>query len=158
MNNTITQNKNLLSPTNFKLSIASNRFANVEYFCVNCNLPACSMTEVNLPFKQFANSVSGERINYEPLNIRFIVDENTKNYSEILLWLVSNSTEDTIVTSDATLSILNSSNLPNRSIKFHDIFPTSLGGIDFSTQTLDVEHVTIDASFRYSHFELLPTS
>ena len=151
----VTTNKNFLSPNGFKLTIHSQQFSNTEYFCINSPLPAISATEVNTPFRNRQNAYPGEKVQYSPLDIRYMVTENMENYIELFNWLVNNAQVEKFQTYDITLHVLSSSNNVTRQIRFADAFPTSLGAIDFHTQNTDVEYVIGDASFMYSHFEFI---
>ena len=55
--------------------------------------------------------------------------------------------------SDATMTFYNSKNIAKVEVHFRDIFPTSLSGIDLTTDTSDVEYIRVDASFRYLYYE-----
>ena len=54
--------------------------------------------------------------------------------------------------SDAALVILNSNMRGNHQILFKELFPTSLSGLTFSTVVGDVEYITADATFRFTHY------
>ena len=151
----VTLNKNFLSPNGFRLSIHSQQFSNVEYFCINSPLPAISATEINTPFRNRQNAVPGEKVQFTPLDIRYMVTEGMENYIELFNWLVSNAQVEQFQTYDIVLHVLSSSNNVIRQIRFADAFPISLGAIDFHTQNTDVEYVIGDAAFMYSHFEFL---
>ena len=151
----VTLNKNFLSPNGFRLTIHSKQFSNVEYFCINSPLPAVSANDISLPFRNRQNSYPGERVQYAPLDIRYMVTEQLENYIELFNWLISNSNSESMATHDITLSILTSSNNVVRQIRFVDAFPTSIGAIDFHTQNTDVEYVIGEASFAYSSFEFV---
>lgn len=151
----VTLNKNFLSPNGFKLSIHSQQFSNVEYFCINSPLPAVTCTEVPMPFRNRQNALPGDKAQYSPLDIRYMVTENMENYIELFNWIIHNANEERFETYDIVLHILSSSNNVIRQVRFVDAFPTSLGSIDFHAQNTDVEYVIGDASFMYSHFEFL---
>lgn len=151
----VTLNKNFLSPNGFRLSIHSQQFSNVEYFCINSPLPGISATEINMPFRNRQNAYPGEKVQFTPLDIRYMVTEGMENYMELFNWLVNNAQVEKFQTYDIVLHVLSSSNNVIRQIRFADAFPTSLGAIDFHTQNTDVEYVIGDASFMYSHFEFL---
>ena len=55
--------------------------------------------------------------------------------------------------SDATMPFYNSKNIAKVEVHFRDIFPTSLSGIDLTTDTSDVEYIRVEASFRYLYYE-----
>ena len=153
--NNVTQNKNYLSPTGFKVTINSNEFANLEYFCTQCTLPSVSLSPVNLPFRGSQNRVAGDRIEYPPFTMRFMVSENMENYIELFNWIKENSLNEQFKKADVVLSILSSSNNVIKQIRYIDAFPTQMGELEFHTQNTDVEYLTLDASFEYNYFEFL---
>lgn len=51
--------------------------------------------------------------------------------------------------SDATLTILNSKNIPKTEIRFKNIYPTSISDLDYNIVGTDVDYVTCSASFNY---------
>ena len=55
--------------------------------------------------------------------------------------------------SDATLNVLSSKNLPNIEVRFSDVFPVSLSGLDFNQQADDVNYLTATVSFKYKIYE-----
>lgn len=153
--NNLTQNKNYLSPTGFKVSINSSEFANLEYFCTATSIPSLSLGEVSTPFRNKQTYTPGDRLEYASFDMRFMVSENMENYIELYNWIRNNAEQNKYKASDMVLHILSSSNNVNRQIRYVDAFPTSIGAIEFHTQTTDVEYVTVDASFRYSYFEFI---
>lgn len=151
----LTSNKNFLSPNGFRLVIDKDEFANIEYFCINSALPPVAATPINQSFRNFQNSFSGEKVEYSPLEIRYMVTERMENYIELFNWLVGNSQSKTVTTADIILTVLSSNNNMVRQIKFVDAFPTALGQIDFHTQNTDVEYVIADATFNYNSFSFI---
>ena len=55
--------------------------------------------------------------------------------------------------SDGALIVYNSKNIPKVEVKFKDMFPTSLSGLDYSQELTDVEYFKATASFRYLYYE-----
>ena len=55
--------------------------------------------------------------------------------------------------SDATLNVLSSKNLPNIEVRFSDVFPFQLSGLDFNQQADDVNYLTATVSFKYKLYE-----
>lgn len=151
----LTLNKNFLSPNGFRLTIDKKEFANTEYFCINSPLPAVSANSIAQAFRNRPNSFPGEKVEYAPLDIRYMVTENMDNYIELFNWMVSNANDGEIKYADVILHVMSSSNNVIRQIKFIDAFPSALGPIDFHTQNTDVEYVIGDATFTYSSFEFI---
>ena len=78
------ENRNFLSPIGFKFSLA--KFPKVSYFCQTANIPSMnlSMQQQPTPFRSLP--LEGF-IDYDPLTLTFLVDENLENYREIHGWL-----------------------------------------------------------------------
>ena len=118
---------NYLSPSSFIISIE--RLPNVEFFTQKVNIPDVSGSpqQLNTPLGLIYDSPS--QLQYSDLDVTFIVDEDMKNYLEILNWLEGmgspNSTDqykklkasDEGVQSDITIVINNNHKNPN--IKFN---------------------------------------
>jgi hypothetical protein len=67
---------------------------------------------------------------------------------------VNNNTPDEGSTfSDATLMILSSKNNAIVEVRFRDIFPVSLGGLNYEQQAGDVEYLTTSVTFNYKLYE-----
>ena len=56
---------------------------------------------------------------------------------------------------DATLTILSNKNNPIVEVRFKDIYPASLSGLNFTQSTTDVEYLTASADFKYTLYELV---
>ncbi len=72
-------------PTKFKFTII--KLPKVEFFVTTANLPGISLgvAEQITPLKDIP--LPGDRLQYDTLNIQFLVDENLENYREIHGWL-----------------------------------------------------------------------
>jgi len=150
----LTSNINMLSPTGFKLTINREKFANIEYFVTSFGIPTVSSSEVQQDFRNTITYQPSETIQYDSLSLRFVIDEDMKNYTEIFDWIKRNS-ESKGERHDIILSVLSSHNNVNKQFQFRDAFPTSLGGVDFSTQLTDVEYLQADVTFRYNAFSII---
>ena len=156
-----------------------NKLPLVEFFTTQINLPGISLGDVVIPspFKEIP--VQGHTLTYENLEIQFIIDESFKNYIELHQWLVgigfpkartqfesfrqqnsdafptSNSTKSASATfGDATLIITSSKNNPLVEVRFSDIYPVSLGAIQFNQQESDVTYLTTTCTFSYKLYEI----
>jgi len=67
------------------------------------------------------------------------------------------TTDQGPVFSDATLSILTSKNNPVTEIRFRDVFPVSLTGLQYSQQAVDVDYLTATVEFRYTIYDFATT-
>jgi hypothetical protein len=67
--------------------------------------------------------------------------------------VVSGATPIGPIFSDATLNILTSKNNANIEVRFRDVFPVSLSGLNFNQQAGDVEYLSATVSFQYNIYE-----
>ena len=166
-------NPNPLQPNKFQLNFA--RSPNVHYFCQSINVPGISLSEA-LQTTPFVDVYApGEKAIYDLLSITFIIDEELQSWLEIHDWIramtfpkefqeyqqlprLNNFTRQLATPkpqySDATVTILSSSNTPYYSFKFYDVFPTSLSTFVMSSTDSPDNIVTADATFRYSYYDV----
>ena len=160
-------NLNYLSPVNFELLIE--KIPKTRYNCVGATLPSINFSEATFNTPLAVESlVPGDKITFDPLTVRFIVDEDMKNYQEIYNWIMKlgpgidtdTSTVKFInadfsqMYSDCILIVNTSSNNANLEIQFVDAFPTSLGSIDFVTDASEVEYAVCELTLRYTFFKI----
>ena len=67
---------------------------------------------------------------------------------------VGKSVADSAMFSDATLTILSNKNNPIVEVRFTDMYPVSLGALEFNQQASDVEYMTVQADFTYQIYEI----
>ena len=153
-------NTNFLSPIGFKFQL--NNFPAVNYFCQSATLPGISIGSISVPTPLKTIELSGDEVTFEELTIKFIVDENMKNWLSIYDWIIGLGfpTEEgqakyaklaiaSELTTDATLTVLTSNMNPQMNFVFRDCFPLSLSSIAFDSGGTDIDYVTADVSFRY---------
>ena len=68
--------------------------------------------------------------------------------------LVGKAIPDRALYSDAYLMVLSNKNNAIVEVDFQNIFPISLGGLDFTQNVTDVEYVTATAEFAYQIYEI----
>ena len=168
------QNRNFLSPTGFKFIL--NRAPKVAFFSNSANIPSLDLGIATQPTYLKDLDIPGDKILFEDFSLRFLVDEDIKNYMEIQNWIrglgypesrqeiINLQTErdkiDTFesglmdIYSDGTLTVLGSNQRPNFMVKFKDLFPYSLSTLNFDATDTDVEYFTADVSFKYTIYEI----
>ena len=62
------------------------------------------------------------------------------------------------VFSDATLNILTSKNNANIEVRFSDVFPSALSGLQYDQQATDVDYLTATVTFKYKIYEFATKS
>ena len=154
---TLTANKNFLSPVGFTFKIDQTNFANLEYFCTQVTFPGISLAEVQVPYRGVNLAQTGDRMVFDDLAIRFNITENMENYLELFNWMhnIINKKDAEDYKYDASLLIMSSHNNMVKTVKFQEIFSTALSTVEFNSQSLDVEYLQADVSFRYTLFEFV---
>ena len=152
------KNRNFLIPVGFKLDLEI--FHGVDFFCQTASIPDLSMpiAEVNTPYRRVPIAGSGG-VQFGDLNLRFIIDEDLKNYTSIHNWIRKfglseerSDSEDHYST--ALLYILTSHNNINHIIEFTNLFPVSLSGVPFDASITDIDYLTADVTFKYERYDL----
>jgi hypothetical protein len=161
-------NPNFLSPLGFRFGLQ--RAPNLTYFCQGATMPTVSLGEVTLSTPVLQRFEPTNIIDYQPLQIRFRVDEDLKNYLELFDWMTGLAPTDLEdrrkyenaavgdvskgIVSDSFLMILSSNMNPHTRIDFYDTFPQTLAPLTFDTTQMDIEYLECDVTFRYRNFNI----
>ena len=164
-------NRNFLSPAGFLFNITKE--PKVSFFCTSASIPSMSFETNTQPSYLKDIDVPGEKIQYENLIVRFLVDEDLKNYMAIHNWITGIGYPETLqdfkteVTksdgsidlnqqfSDGALTIQNSNYRTTAIVKFKDLFPVSLTSLEFDTGVTDIQYFTAEANFRYLVYNIV---
>jgi len=57
--------------------------------------------------------------------------------------------------SDATLTILSSKNNPILEVRFQDVFPLSVGSLEYNQGASDIEYLVSNVTFAYKIYEIV---
>ena len=158
-------NTSFLSPIGFKFQL--NNFPEVNYYCQSANLPGISISAIDVPAPLKTIAMVGDEVTFEELSIKFIVDENMKNWLSIYDWIIGlgfpteegqekykKLSENSELTTDATLTVLTGNMNPQINFIFQECFPLSLSSIAFDSGGTDIDYVTADVSFRYDFYKV----
>lgn len=153
------KNRNFLNPIGYLLKLE--KFEGVDFFCQSTNVPDINMpvTEIASPFRSLP-IVPGGGVSFGDLVVRFIVDEDLKNYNSIYKWIRDNGNADQMtrktieedIYTNAQLHIVTSQYNPAFIIDFRNIFPTSLTNLQFDATISDVEYITAEVVFKHQQF------
>ena len=155
------QNRNFLTPVGFRLDLEI--FQGVDFFCQSASIPEISMpnAEISTQFRGIPIAPSGG-VTFGDLNIRFIIDEELKNYYSIHKWIRTYGLSEQRLPegspdeySNARLFILTSHNNTNHIVEFKNMFPVSLSGIPFDATVGDVDYLLADVTFKYEKYDIL---
>ena len=171
-------NRNYMSPLGIKLILT--KTPKVDFLCQSANIPQISMGTAIQPTYLKDIAVPGDKVLYDDLRVRFLVDEQMENYLSIYNWMTGlgypenagqfrQLKKDDLRTdasvsddadpryfefSDATLQILSSNYKPSVLVNFKDAFPTTLSTLDFDVSTRDYAYFTAEVSFKYTIFTI----
>jgi hypothetical protein len=168
------ENVNPLNPNGFLFSVQ--KLPEVTFFAQDVELPSLSIGLVTQASSVHDIKIPGETADYGSLTLSFLVDEQFKNWKAIYAWMIGLTYPEnhTVYTqflnseknrdsyselakgySDASLTILDSSNNPIQNITFIDAFPTSLSALPFSATNSDVNYLRASVTFEYTYYTLL---
>ena len=167
------QNRNFLAPVGFKFTLA--KYPKVSFFSNSARIPELSLGTAIQPSYLKDIDVPGEKLTYGDLTVRFLVDENMKNYMAVHNWLkgvgfpetpqqFADQTTDRDgirdekeVFSDGSLHILNSNFQDVAIVKFSDLFPVGLTSLEFDATETDINYFTAEATMRYTVYNIFDT-
>ena len=157
-----------LNPNGFELTIR--RLPYTNFYCQKVTLPEITVDEILVPNPYNRLNFSASAPRFTPLLVEFKVDENLKNYREIVNWLKGlgfpesydqysdnkkNNGRDAL-RSDASLIFTTSSKVPNIEFRMLDVFPIRVGmpNATVSSTEQEVKYVTATAEFSVRDFSI----
>lgn len=168
-NNKVPDNLNYLSNISFRLTMEDS--PNITWFCQAVNVPGVSIEGIDVFTPHATVPFGGNKVSFEELTVRFIVDEHLKNWTEIYDRIIAMGLAEGYENyrllkgsntlhprgggfSTIVLTILTSGMNPQMEFHFYDAFPISLSALDFDSSAADVEYFQATASFRYVNYEV----
>jgi hypothetical protein len=146
--------ENILTEVQFKFEIY--RLPHVTYHLQSTLLPSIQIDQPMQVSSRRDIPLPGSKLNFDPYNIDFIVDDDLKNYNELLKWMVDMATSDTreisTLFSDAVLHILNADGTPKTRFKFFNCYPNMISELPFNSTTQESSPIIATSLFNYSHF------
>lgn len=148
------ENTNFLQPTKFLLTFPS--VTDTTFFCQKVNLPGVQSNELPRQVPNLDLYVPGTRLSYSTLDITFLVNENLSSWKVIHDWLRDNTVDHQFHyrNVDAMLIILSNQNNPKIRIKYSNVFPITLGDLEFDTTLSAENHISSTASFRFDYYNI----
>ena len=166
---TVPDNLNYLSNISFRLTMLD--APNLTWFCQATNVPGVSIEGIDVFTPYVTIPYAGNKVSFEELSVRFIVDEHMKNWIEIydriialglaeggenyrLLKAKSDTTQRGGTVSTLVLPVLTRAMNPQMEFHFYEAFPISISALDFDSANTDLEYFTATAGFRYTNYEI----
>ena len=88
-------------------------------------------------------------------NFRSATSNSPTDAKSVSVDKVGSATPDKGMYGDATLTILSNKNNPLVEVRFEDVFPTALGGLDYTQTATDVEYLNVQVTFQYKIYEIV---
>ena len=170
------QNANPLSPINRQPTSTNylyqtfykfqmRRLPKVNYFMQKVSLPDfASGGPIEQPTRFVSVKHPSKNVSFDNLTIEFLVDENLENWRELYDWmrtiyLVDDyknfESETSTHFTEGSILLLNSAMNVNKEIRFHNLLPISLSGIDFDSTDTDLSPRIATATFAFDFYEFL---
>ena len=163
--------QNFLSGIGFQFQLK--KYPNVAFFCQSVNVPGMNLATTTQATRMNYIPIPGDEINFDDLQVRFLVDEKLKNYTSIHNWIrgmghpgsgrdmqtyLEGEDYDEMHYSDGSLFILDSNFKHKFEVKFKDLFPVTLSGMNFDSTYTDTEYFSADAIFKYTIYDIVDLS
>ena len=152
-------NRNFLNPIGYLLKLE--KFEGVDFFCQGANVPDINMPSIDVssPFRSLP-IIPGGGVSFGDFTVRFIVDEDLKNYYSIHSWMRDNGNADQMarttpekdIYTNGQLHIVTSQYNPAFVVEFRDLFPVGLTNLQFDATISDVEYITAEVTFKHQQF------
>ena len=139
-----------LPVTEFKVIFS--KLPQTVFFLQKISIPDVSITPITQYTSQLDIDQIGEKMQFQPITLTFLIDSKLRNYREIFDWMkritVNQSQKDE--ESDLILII-------NRlqKIRFVDCWPTQLSGMEFSVVDTDTQYLTATVTLHSDWFEFM---
>jgi len=153
----------------------------VEFFCQSANIPSVSLGSADVGTRLNKIKNPGDELQYEDLFLRFLVDENMKNWYQVHDWMreiatpystkefkyqrgdieSTNKREATYDYAsannqwrcDCSLFVLSSNYRVVAEFVFRDAWPSSLSTLNFDASTPDINYFTAEVSLKYNYYD-----
>lgn len=154
----VPDNLNLARNTRAKLFIQ--RAPNINFFCSSFTIPdmALQFVEIGTSGIKTINE-PGEQFMISPLSFNLLIDENFESYLEIVRWFQYSVRNGSVpeTYSNALAIIYSSEMTPIISIRFYDMYPTTIGEMTFNNAEDDVISLPVSMAFLDLEIEKIGT-
>ena len=156
-------NNNELQASRYRLVIP--KLPMVNYFCSKVSIPSAGIGTVNQPTNFNPIKRPGGAVNHSQLTVEFLVQEDLRNWAELMRWLrecsnyinydeYENPAEH--LSDSSHILIMTNAQNPKYKFTFDGLWPTSIGNLDFSSA--DDTYLKCTATFEFTSMELVPLS
>ena len=159
------ENRNGLAENQFIFTI--DKLKNLNYMVTSCNIPGLNLGEAIFATPTTDVKTPGDKLVFEPLIVRYKVDERLENFLELQRWIRGLAFSSSHleferlqkgwhnrVLLDASISIP-TNDLAFEMIRVHykNCFPTAMEGIEFNSEGGEMQ-ITATVTFSYSDYDI----
>lgn len=156
-------NTNALESSKFLM--VTHNLPYLNFFSQSALLPSVAATEV--PFETPLSTVyfAGDKLQYEPISISFLIDEDMKVWEELYNWMKGyafphsekeySDQKKRGIYSDMSLIFLKNSFASNLVMRFYNCWPTFLGPVQFTSTDSGPGILQTDVTIRYDTFKII---
>lgn len=155
---------NNLNAAEFQFAIE--RIEGVTFTAQRVTLPGLSGGIVKVPSPFNETNRSYDKIEYSPLSLSFLINEDLSNYLEIINWMlgigapenhnqyavINNSVEG--IESDITVTIYNNQKNPVKKITYFNCMPIDISEIELSLSETESTVAQATVSFAFDKFSI----
>jgi len=139
-----------LSNNKFSLIIPS--LPHVEFFLQTYSLPSIGVNEIVVPTRYVDYNGIGEKLNYSPFSVTFLVDKYSRNWISVFNWMKGMTAGGSIVDkTDDIVLMVNGLEF----MRFIGAWPMMLSGYSLDTTVETLTYVKSTINFNYDYLEVL---
>jgi len=127
---------------------------NVQFFLQKFSLPSVSVKSIDLYSRIVDYNEIGEKINYEPFTVTFLVDKYSRNWASVFNWMKSMTADGSNIghTDDVDLLINN-----QPLCRFMGSWPMILSGFEFDTTVEGLVYIKSTLTMNYDYMDYTGT-
>ena len=150
---------NYLTSTSYSLSFKSPDGHDIACDVQAFTHPTVTVTSATQSTPRRLIPIPGDKLEFDPLNVSMLLDENFTVYKEIVNWINSHVLEDDTDNFkdkmvDVKLHVRNNQGNSTTTITYHNAFPVNIGSLDFNSADEIDSFFRFDVIFMYSHFTI----
>ena len=163
--NTFDCGTNYLQPTGFKIVINRREFPNLQFYAQSVIHPDVNLPATETTFSRISNvPFVGDAVEFGQLQMDVLLDEDMNSYRELFSWMTTATDTKHILSNagtvraydepsyhDITVAILSSHNNLNRTFRYINGFPISVGQISLNATTSE-QYLSFPVTFRFDYF------
>lgn len=125
---------------------------NVNFFVQQFTLPAIKINQVTVATRFVDYNEVGEKLQYEPFSLTFLVDKYSRNWASIFNWMKEITVDGSNVgrTDDIVLMVDG-----KEFIRFYGAWPTSLSGYELDSTIEKLTYVKANLTLNYDYLEYI---